>query len=85
MEGIKAYSMGLFLLSTYKRRPPPPHSTTHKGREQEERATLQGLGHNYLELCSKERCEGEFREVWDLSIFPRLYLDEHLYLDKIFC
>jgi hypothetical protein len=35
-------------------------------------------------MC-RERCEGEFGEVPDLSVFPYLYLDEHLYLNGIFC
>ena len=52
-------------------------STTHKGREQEARATLQGLGHSYLEKSSRERCEGEFGEEPDLSVSPCLYLDKH--------
>jgi hypothetical protein len=29
----REYAMGLFPLSTYKRRPTPPHLTTHQGRE----------------------------------------------------
>jgi hypothetical protein len=57
----------------------------HQGREQEARATLKGLGHSYLEKSSGERCEEEFGEVSDLSVvFPRLYLNKHLYLNGFF-
>jgi hypothetical protein len=76
---------GSFPLSTYNRRPPPRHSNNTQGREQEAEATLQGLGYSYLELCSRERCEGEFRKVLDMSVFPYLYPEEHLYLNEIFC
>jgi hypothetical protein len=29
-----------------------------KGKELYDKSSLQGLGHSYLELCSRERCEG---------------------------
>jgi hypothetical protein len=67
------------LLSTYKRRLPPPHLTTPQGARARQRASLQGLGHSKLELSIRERCEREFRKVPDLSVFSlSLYFGNHL-------
>ena len=69
----REYALGLFLLSTYKRRPPPPHLTPPQGKEHSTfEQHSKGLGPRYLARVVRERCEGEFGEEPDLSVSPLL-------------
>ena len=84
--GCLKYSFGNHPLAALKGGGEPPKGQQHnKEQEQDQRAPLQGLSHSYLELSSRERCEGEYGKVPDLSVvFSCLYLDEHLYLNVFF-